>query len=506
MKLFRISSFLTLLLIHSFAGATVSNHFDTIKNQPNALYSFLKNMPKGGELHYHLAGGAYPETMLALAAQGNYCLDKETMTMTKMVERCQGVTGKELSNYPELYAQTIRAWSLKDFIEGQESNHDHFFASFSKFMPLVADYRPQLLAEIMQRAASQHELYLEIMILSDNAKSTHFAPPTVNPEQFNQLQQQLLGNADFVKNIEYTGNEASRILKQARQDLGCNSHPQKDVCQITVKFQYYILREQNLEKVFAQALNGFAAAERSKDIVAVNLVQAEDGIISLRDYRQQMQIFNFLHQAYPKVHIALHAGELAPTAVVPENLRFHIHDAISVGQAERIGHGVDIAFENDAEKLLQTMAEKGTAVEINLISNKKLLHISGSQHPLNDYLNHKVPVVLSTDDEGLLRTDLTQQYVEAVLKHGLDYPQLKMISRNAITYSFLPGQSLWANANQGLAIESCKELDSQDCLLFAKKNEKARLQRILEKEFRAFENNYASSAQTQETPLRQATH
>lgn len=506
MKLFRISSFFTLLLIHSFTNATVSSYFDSIKNQPNALYSFLKNMPKGGELHYHLAGGAYPETMLALAAQGDYCLDKKTMTMTKMVEqRCRDVSGKELSNYPELYAQTIRAWSLKDFIEGQESNHDHFFASFYKFMPLVADYRPQLLAEIMQRAASQHELYLEIMILPDNAKSTQFSPSTISPDLFSRAQQQLLENPDFIKNIEYTGKEASRILKQARQDLDCSTNPQQDVCRIKVKFQYYILREQPIEKVFAQALNGFAVAERSEDIVGVNLVQAEDGIISLRDYRQQMQVFNFLHEAYPKVHIALHAGELAPPAVVPENLRFHIRDAITIGQAERIGHGVDIAFENDAEKLFQIMAQKGTAVEINLISNQKLLHISGSQHPLNDYLNHKVPVVLSTDDEGLLRTDLTQQYVEATLKHGLDYPRLKMISRNAITYSFLPGQSIWANANQGLPVESCIELDSPACRLFIKKNEKARLQRVLEKEFRGFENLYNSS-QAQEAPLREVTH
>lgn len=492
MNLLRLGFLLSLVIYHALANATVNDYFNSIRTKPNALYAFLKNMPKGGELHYHLAGGAYPETMLALAAQGNYCLDKETLSITKTVERCLGINGKELSEYPNLYAQTIRAWSLKDFKPSRdETSHDHFFASFYKFMPVVADYRPQLLAEIMQRAASQHELYLEIMILPDNAKSTNFAPAKIAPNQFAQVQQQLLQDPNFVKNIQSTANESTQILKQARQQLGCDKNPSQGVCQLTVKFQYYILREQPLEKVFAQALNGFAAASQSRDIVGVNLVQAEDGIISLRDYHQHMKVFDFLHKAYPTVHIALHAGELSPSDVAPENLRFHIHDAIITGQAERIGHGVDIAYENEAEKLFNTMAKKKTAVEINLVSNKKLLNVSGIHHPLNDYLSHKVPVVLSTDDEGILRTDLTQQYVEAVLQHGLDYPTLKMISRNAITYSFLPGQSLWEEATQAIPVNACKKLNSQSCLNFIKNNEKARLQHALEKKFIDFENNYA---------------
>lgn len=39
-------------------------------------------MPKGGELHYHLAGGAYPEIMLDLASK-NYCLNTLTSKVSK---------------------------------------------------------------------------------------------------------------------------------------------------------------------------------------------------------------------------------------------------------------------------------------------------------------------------------------------------------------------------------------------------------------------------------------
>lgn len=50
-------SFLACLFFSALVQANIQSHFDQIKNDPNALYAFLKSMPKGGELHYHLAGG-----------------------------------------------------------------------------------------------------------------------------------------------------------------------------------------------------------------------------------------------------------------------------------------------------------------------------------------------------------------------------------------------------------------------------------------------------------------
>ena len=469
------------------AKADIDSHFDAIKSDPNALYAFFKEMPKGGELHYHLAGGAYPETMLALAAKGGYCLNPKTLDISKPKEPCDGVKATAFITKTDLYNQVIRAWSMKDFIPGPESNQEHFFASFLKFMPIVFDFRPQLLAEIMKRAAKQHELYLEIMILPDNANSATFAEPASGPIGFAAKLRTLLANKNFQKNINYTVSESNRILTEARNDLGCEALPQQAHCALTVKFQYYILREQPLDNVFAQALNGFAAAALSKDIVGVNLVQAEDGIISLRDYHEQMRIFKFLHSVYPSVHIALHAGELAPSAVVPAELRFHIHDAILTGQGMRIGHGVSIAYEDDAENLLKYMANTPIPVEINLTSNREILHIAGKEHPLNYYLAHHVPVVLSTDDEGLLRTDLTRQYVEAVLNHGLNYPTIKTINRTALTYSFLPGKSLWSDPSKHIAVHECQTLTSPTCQQFIKENEKAKLQWQLEENLSAFE-------------------
>jgi adenosine deaminase len=54
------------------------------------------------------------------------------------------------------------------------------------------------------------------------------------------------------------------------------------------------------------------------------------------------------------------------------------------------------------------------------------------------YRKAGVPVVLSADDEGLIRIDLTHEYVRAALEQGLTYPELKAISRTGIEFGFLP--------------------------------------------------------------------
>lgn len=447
-------------------------------------------MPKGGELHYHLAGGAYPETMLGLAAKGNYCIKAKTYRVSNDPS-CGDIKAAIAAENPDLYNQIIRAWSMKDFIPGQETGHDHFFATFFKFIPLVFDFRSPLLAEIMQRASEQKELYLEILLSPDNGHSITFAPLIKTLPTFDDKKRTLLANSEFQKNIENTVAQSHEIIKKAKELLQCDSLPKQPGCEITVKFQYDVLREQPLNQVFAQALNAFAAASRSTDLIGVNLVQAEDGPVSLRDYHQQMLIFDYLHKVYPRVRISLHAGELAPQDVKPADLRFHIHDAIFTGQAERIGHGVDVAYENNAEELLYYMAKKPIPVEINLTSNRVILSFFGKRHPLNYYLSHQVPVILSTDDEGVLRTDLTREYARAVSEHGLDYAALKTISRHSLTYSFLPGTSLWSAGKDHKLVLACENLDSLACKQFTNQSLKAQLQWQLEKNFLAFEEKFS---------------
>ena len=48
-----------------------------------------------------------------------------------------------------------------------------------------------------------------------------------------------------------------------------------------------------------------------------------------------------------------------------------------------------------------------------------------------------MPVVLSTDDAGVSRINMTNEYFRAVHDQALDYTTLKAIARNALIHSFL---------------------------------------------------------------------
>ena len=160
-------------------------------------------------------------------------------------------------------------------------------------------------------------------------------------------------------------------------------------------------------------LLAFEVASVDPRVVGINLVQPEDGYVSMSEYHRQMLMLDYLHSVYPHVHIALHAGEIALGLVPPDGLRFHIREAVDLGHAERIGHGVDVMYENEPQALLKELAERHIMVEINLTSNDVILGVSAPWHPLPNYRAAGVPVALSTDDEGVSRIDLTHEYTRA---------------------------------------------------------------------------------------------
>ena len=115
-----------------------------------------------------------------------------------------------------------------------------------------------------------------------------------------------------------------------------------------------------------------------------------------------------------------------------------IRRSIDDGHARRIGHGISIAWERDLVGLLAQMARDRVLVEINLTSNESILGVRDDAHPFQLYRRAGVPVCLTTDDEGVSRSNLTMEYVKAVQRYDLDYDDIKTISRDCLAHSFLP--------------------------------------------------------------------
>jgi adenosine deaminase/adenosine deaminase CECR1 len=89
------------------------------------------------------------------------------------------------------------------------------------------------------------------------------------------------------------------------------------------------------------------------------------------------------------------------------------------------------------------MAKNKIAIEINLVSNEFILKVKENRHPISLYSAFAVPIVISTDDAGILRTNMTEQYVLLANRYrDLTYADIKQYVYNSINYSFIKDQKV----------------------------------------------------------------
>jgi len=224
-----------------------------------------------------------------------------------------------------------------------------------------------------------------------------------------------------------------------------------DDSSFTMRYQNYVVRTMQPLAVFRNLVVAFMSADASKLIVGVNIAAPENNDTSMRDYWLHMQMFKYCHAKFPNVKYSMHAGELVLGMVQPEELTWHISEAVRIAGANRIGHGVDLPYEYKPYQLLQYMAEHKTAIEINLYSNEFILKVKDSEHPLKLYKDFGVPIVICTDDAGVLRSNLIHQYVLLAMRYKfIHYADIKHFVYNSIQYSFIEEPEVKAYLKQKL--------------------------------------------------------
>ncbi len=333
---------------------------------------------------------------------------------------------------------------MQDFPAGQ-SGHDHFFDTFGKFGEATRD-RGKMLANVADTVVEQNQFYLETLVTPASDAAKKLADAVGYDADLAALHRKLTAGGKLDKVVAEAVREADAADAQFRETARCDSDRPAPGCRLPVRWISQVSRGSSNERVFTQMAVGMRLAERDPRFVAVNLVQPEDGESALRNYRLQMRMLQYLRTQYPDARLTLHAGELTPGLVKPEDLTFHIREAVLVAGAERIGHGVDLVHEDDWQRLARTMARRGVAVEVPFSSNKQILGVAHDDHPFEAYRRHGVPVVLATDDPGVSRIDISHEYQYARATYGLSYPELKDLARASLTYAFLDGGSLWVRA------------------------------------------------------------
>lgn len=453
---------LTVLCVLPFFGCKQNNavnmqtYLESIKDNEALLTQFFSNMPKGGDIHNHLTGSAYAETYFDLAANDSLWVNMANgkLYKTKADAKKDSVANllrlsNSMPNLHNVRMKLIDLWSVRNFIAAKSAlaPDEYFFGTFGLFSAVAGLHMVDLLKELKYRAAGENIQYLEIMasspsintadilnydkqnkwlanaIVSNNPSLTDSLSSIFNQWEKNTKLQKLISSyISFVDSIDVNSN-----LPNA---------PKAPVC----LYQAYASRNADPLKVYAQLYVSFKACADASNtkLVGVNIVSAENSEQSMQYYKGHMQMFAFLKQTLPKVNTSLHAGEMTLGLVKPEDLKYHISEAIYTAKANRIGHGIDIAFEDSSMSLLRYMKKQQIPVEINLVSNEFILGVKENKHPFPLYFKAGVPLVISTDDPGILRTNLAQQFTLLEMRYHLNYFDIKQLIRNSIIYSFAP--------------------------------------------------------------------
>src|SRR5215470_14953781 len=100
------------------ARSPAEMRFDEVLKSPLELRSFLKAMPKGADLHYHLTGGGYAENLIRSGAEKGACVDVNKLAAAP--PPCDSGRGLyPISNAlhdADLNRKIVDAWSMRGFV------------------------------------------------------------------------------------------------------------------------------------------------------------------------------------------------------------------------------------------------------------------------------------------------------------------------------------------------------------------------------------------------------
>jgi hypothetical protein len=426
------------LLAADWDANVTAASFSAARGNQTTLRNFLTRMPKGADLHVHLSGAVYAERYIAWAAEDGLCLHVRDLSIVN--PPCDSANGDmpmaAAARDQATYDRVVNAMSMRDFMPSaaEPSGHDHFFATFGKFSAATDRRLPDMVVDQLKYYQDQSAQYVELMTSFSWTDERKPLVAAIGSETDPALMLAALNKAGLPELVAKKKTELAGTIASIEKLRHCEASKTAPGCNVDYNFIAQVLRASPLNDVFVQTALAAALIRAEPRVVALNFVQPEDNAVARKDYSAHMRMIDFLAKDVP---VALHAGELWLGLVPPDDLTFHIGEAVTVAGARRIGHGVSLAFEHDLDKLLAEMRKRPVAVEINLTSNDMILGVRGGQHPFPAYRAAGVPVVLSTDDGAVERIDLTNEYVRAARDYRLGYAELKALARASLLYSFL---------------------------------------------------------------------
>jgi adenosine deaminase len=346
--------------------------------------NFFTEMPKGSELHMHLTGAIPADEMMKMGDQLG--IDISTANVRILL-------GKDLAAYGVDPAKAtikigemspeLRAAVTEKLVSHDDEDFGAFLQKWLIIGPITNDARSYypMMRSMAAYAKRQNIVYLEIL----------------------------------VSGYPSSQDAAAAAAKRVQAETG-----------VTIRLIASSGWNQKSDMVDAWTAKADELRGQNAGVVGYNMVNNEK-ISPLNHYES----FKKMRDRQSQLLISLHAGEQSGTAG-------NIVNDLLLG-ANRYGHCTHVTEDPLAEAVLY---ENKMGCEVSLISNQKtrvMTDLSG--HPVPKLLGWKVPVIPSTDDPGVFKSDLGEEYAKEQSQFGLSWDELKEMSRNGIRYSFADAQT-----------------------------------------------------------------
>jgi len=198
-------------------------------------------------------------------------------------------------------------------------------------------------------------------------------------------------------------------LKKAERDFG-------------IQTGVIICGIRNMDPTTSLKLAELAIAFKNKGVIAFDLAGGEYNHPA-KDHKDAFDL-----ALRNNLNITIHAGE----AYGPES----IHQALHYCGTHRIGHGTRLVEDGD---LLNYVNDHRIPLEICIKSNLHTKAVKNiKSHPIDFYIDYGLRVTINTDNRTISDTTVTDEYMLAIDKLGLDYATVKNVILNGFKSAFLP--------------------------------------------------------------------
>jgi adenosine deaminase len=408
-------------------------YFEQIRKDSKALETFFSNMPKGADIHHHALGALWAEDIMEMAEALDLWVNKDGFLNKNEFSGAQKF--RKIIEQDAYQKLLFQKWSVHNFDHESNNSHVHFFDVFAKIAPVFIGHESFWLSKIAQNAKEENINYVETLIECPSSSEAIWKIALDYPYAISE-KPDFKDFQRFYAYLEKNGlhYQVDNVLESVENwSAAANS-----IDGVRIAFQLYTVRMLDPRQVLAQLILSYEAANRSDKIAGVNLVAPEHHDLTLRFYEMQMLVCSWLGEKFPDVNLALHAGELDLSLVAEKHLENHISQAVFKTNVKRIGHGVDLLYESDSKDILEKMSNEKIAIEILQSSNQFILGVDASRHPFSSYYEAGVPIVISTDDPGILRCRLADEFCTLAKNYSfLQYNDFKNFAKNSILFSFL---------------------------------------------------------------------